>query len=87
MVQPFRETAGMASGMAVPDAGRSTPLINSAGGRRRAGNPLRQPCRAAVARAKLTQPSGTPQPELLSYFSLNIDLMRESLAAGQGFCR
>ncbi len=28
---------------------------------------------------------GTPLPELLSYFSLNIDLMRESLAAGQGF--
>lgn len=28
---------------------------------------------------------GRPLPELLSYFSLNIDLMRESLAAGQGF--
>lgn len=28
---------------------------------------------------------GTPLPELLSYFSLNIELMRESLEAGQGF--
>ena len=28
---------------------------------------------------------GTPLPELLSYFSLNIGLMQESLAAGQGF--
>ncbi len=28
---------------------------------------------------------GTPLPELLGYFSLNIDLMRESLIAGQGF--
>lgn len=28
---------------------------------------------------------GTPLPELLGYFSLNIDLMRESLNAGQGF--
>ncbi len=28
---------------------------------------------------------GTPLPELLSYFSLNIELMQESLEAGQGF--
>ncbi len=28
---------------------------------------------------------GTPLPELVGYFSLNIDLMRESLHAGQGF--
>ncbi|MFO6299943.1 nitrogen regulation protein NR(II) [Rahnella selenatireducens] len=28
---------------------------------------------------------GTPLPELVGYFSLNIDLMRESLTAGQGF--
>jgi len=28
---------------------------------------------------------GTPLPELLSYFSLNIGLMQESLQAGQGF--
>ena len=28
---------------------------------------------------------GTPLPELLSYFSLNIGLMQESLLAGQGF--
>jgi two-component system nitrogen regulation sensor histidine kinase GlnL len=28
---------------------------------------------------------GTPLPELLGYFSLNIELMRESLNAGQGF--
>ncbi|MBA7791827.1 nitrogen regulation protein NR(II) [Citrobacter freundii] len=28
---------------------------------------------------------GTPLPDLLSYFSLNIGLMRESLEAGQGF--
>ncbi len=28
---------------------------------------------------------GTPLPELMGYFSLNIDLMRESLNAGQGF--
>jgi two-component system nitrogen regulation sensor histidine kinase GlnL len=28
---------------------------------------------------------GAPLPELLSYFSLNIDLMRESLNTGQGF--
>ncbi len=28
---------------------------------------------------------GTPLPELLSYFSLNVELMRESLSAGQGF--
>ncbi|WP_241488947.1 nitrogen regulation protein NR(II), partial [Cronobacter sakazakii] len=28
---------------------------------------------------------GTPLPELLSYFSLNISLMQESLNAGQGF--
>lgn len=28
---------------------------------------------------------GTPLPELLSYFSLNIGLMQESLEAGQGF--
>jgi len=28
---------------------------------------------------------GTPLPELLGYFSLNIPLMRENLAAGQGF--
>ncbi|TNV19165.1 nitrogen regulation protein NR(II) [Buttiauxella sp. B2] len=28
---------------------------------------------------------GTPLPELLSYFSLNIGLMQESLTAGQGF--
>ncbi|MGC6389439.1 nitrogen regulation protein NR(II) [Ewingella sp. S1.OA.A_B6] len=28
---------------------------------------------------------GTPLPELVGYFSLNIDLMRESLQAGQGF--
>lgn len=30
---------------------------------------------------------GTPLPELLSYFSLNIGLMQESLQAGQGFTR
>lgn len=29
--------------------------------------------------------AGTPLPELLSYFSLNIALMRESLDSGQGF--
>ncbi|MBJ7223309.1 MULTISPECIES: nitrogen regulation protein NR(II) [unclassified Brenneria] len=29
--------------------------------------------------------SGTPLPDLLGYFSLNIDLMRESLDSGQGF--
>ncbi len=29
--------------------------------------------------------AGTPLPDLLSYFSLNIELMRESLNAGQGF--
>ena len=28
---------------------------------------------------------GTPLPDLLGYFSLNVDLMRESLRAGQGF--
>ncbi len=28
---------------------------------------------------------GTPLPELVGYFSLNIDLMRENLHAGQGF--
>ena len=28
---------------------------------------------------------GTPLPELVGYFSLNIELMRESLTAGQGF--
>ena len=28
---------------------------------------------------------GTPLPDLLSYFSLNIGLLRESLEAGQGF--
>ncbi|XBS69841.1 nitrogen regulation protein NR(II) [Acerihabitans sp. KWT182] len=28
---------------------------------------------------------GTPLPELLGYFSLNVELMRESLNAGQGF--
>lgn len=28
---------------------------------------------------------GTPLPELLGYFSLNVELMRESLDAGQGF--
>ncbi|GAB2926443.1 nitrogen regulation protein NR(II) [Hafnia psychrotolerans] len=28
---------------------------------------------------------GTPLPELVGYFSLNVDLMRESLQAGQGF--
>ena len=28
---------------------------------------------------------GTPLPDLLGYFSLNVDLMRESLHAGQGF--
>lgn len=28
---------------------------------------------------------GTPLPELLSYFSLNIGLMQESLQAGEGF--
>lgn len=28
--------------------------------------------------------AGTPLPDLLSYFSLNIELMRESLNAGQG---
>ncbi len=28
---------------------------------------------------------GTPLPELLSYFSLNIELMQESLEVGQGF--
>lgn len=28
---------------------------------------------------------GTPLPDLLGYFSLNIVLMRESLQAGQGF--
>lgn len=28
---------------------------------------------------------GTPLPELLSYFSLNIGLMQESLQAGRGF--
>ena len=28
---------------------------------------------------------GTPLPDLLGYFSLNVSLMRESLRAGQGF--
>ncbi|MDN5679517.1 MAG: PAS domain-containing protein, partial [Ewingella sp.] len=28
---------------------------------------------------------GTPLPELVGYFSLNIELMRENLQAGQGF--
>lgn len=28
---------------------------------------------------------GTPLPDLLSYFSLNVDVMRESLSTGQGF--
>lgn len=28
---------------------------------------------------------GTPLPDLLSYFSLNVDVMRENLKAGQGF--
>jgi len=28
---------------------------------------------------------GTPLPELLGYFSLNVDLMRESLNEGHGF--
>ncbi len=30
---------------------------------------------------------GTPLPELLSYFSLNIELMQESLEAGARFYR
>ena len=44
-------------------------------------NPAAQQLLAQSARKLF----GTPLPELLSYFSLNIGLMRESLEAGQGF--
>lgn len=44
-------------------------------------NPAAQQLLAQSARKLF----GTPLPELLSYFSLNIGLMQESLQAGQGF--
>lgn len=44
-------------------------------------NPAAQQLLAQSAR----KPFGTPLPELLSYFSLNIGLMQESLQAGRGF--
>ncbi len=65
--------------------GRSSPVNQQrAGGRRRAGNYYANP----AAQQLLAQSSRKlfkcryPNVEL---FSLNIDLMRESLAAGQGF--
>jgi two-component system nitrogen regulation sensor histidine kinase GlnL len=44
-------------------------------------NPAAQQLLAQSARKLF----GTPLPELLSYFSLNIGLMQESLQSGQGF--
>ena len=45
-------------------------------------NPARNNCSP-----KAPANCGMPLPELLSYFSLNIELMQESLEAGQRFYR
>ncbi|NDL64718.1 nitrogen regulation protein NR(II) [Acerihabitans arboris] len=76
----------MATG-ALPDAGQIlNSLINSI---LLLDNDLAVHYANPAAQQLLAQSSrklfGTPLPELLGYFSLNVELMRESLNAGQGF--
>ncbi len=72
----------MATGT-LPDAGQINSLINSillVDDDRRCTLPTLRRSMLAQSSRKLF---GTPLPELLSYFSLNIGLMQESLQAGQ----
>ncbi len=67
-----------------PMLGRSlTPLSTVFYWSMMTGGALCQPCGAAQLLAQSSRKLfGTPLPELLSYFSLNIGLMQESLQAG-----